>query len=372
MPTVDENYLTYSCFFFLQATPKLQLPKRQNVYIRKLRPQSVLDGAIVASEEFSDLLPPKHNGFLSSSPNGDGSEAPKSVQHLTKSRPRARKTRAPTRVTLIDTKTVPEQPQKLDEGLDSFFSSASILEACHSNSSIDAKEPALIKDNGHIGLPAKPQPQPRKILRKFGFKSQGEQSNTNEHLHKQQTIDNSHLTSRNDSADLIGTVSPTMFSKRAEHVSICSEVESGRVHSPIPGGDIQQHNEFLAEMKAKQEKRSHCSTPLNEQLTFADGIQKRSSPETLESSKSEPNNNSAAFSVAKRATIFGELHKSPSKTSINQSSNGGQGGEEQHHNNNNHQPKGSPFASSIKQRPKSMVGTLGAKFELSIMNNSHK
>lgn len=349
----------------------MQPPKRQNVYIRKLRPQSVLDGAIVPNEEFPDLLAKPSNGFHTSNVSNsvDSSEKCK-VQHLTKLRPRNRKTRAPTRVTLIEPKSVEQNaPSKLDEGLDNFFPSPSLT--CKSNSSIEIKEPSLssIKEspNGH-----KPQPQPRKILKKIGFKSQTDQSNMNDYMHKQQSIDSSTIINlKND--ELTRSSSPTMLSK---HVSICSDVD-GRVHSPVPSGDLQQHNEFLAEIKAKQEKRSHASTPINEQLTFANTLDnlRRTSPENIGQSDSKPilehnnNNINNSYSVVKRATIFGELHKSPSKGSINQNSNGTHPDEVSQTNGSN-----STAYSSVKQRPKSMVGILGAKFELSLMNSngSHK
>src|SRR5699024_2489933 len=215
-----------------------------------------------------------------------------------------------------------EIPSKLDEGLDSFFPSVSLVNHSTSASanSLDANETlTTIKessnDYSHSTQPlsAKPHPQPRKILRKFGFNKQNSEQapapSLNEFtITKPTESSTSHITLKND--DFIRSSSPTFFAKRSEHVSICSEPESGRVSSPLPGNDL-PHNEFLAEIRAKQEKRSHGSTPLNEQLTFAGTIEnmKRTSPEQqLENNKVMPeqNNNtvsSNSFSVAKRATI---------------------------------------------------------------------
>ncbi|KAJ6220459.1 hypothetical protein RDWZM_006271 [Blomia tropicalis] len=391
------------------ATPKIQNQKRQNVYIRKLRPQSVLDGA-VTNDDFPDLLLKSGNSngsYLAdeSSPLGEcrTMDSVKPVQHLTKMRPRFRKTRAPTRVTLVDSKSTlvdtnanVDVSAKLDEGLDNFFPN-----------SLDSKECSLptIKEslNGHTHLTSsnnKPQPQPRKLLRKFGFTKQN-----SEQIYDNKTSNDSSITSGHiqlKTEDFIRSSSPTFFPpnlntpKRSEHVSICStepEVRGGG--SPLPSGP--GSNDFLAEIRAKQEKRTHGSTPLNEHLTFAGTLelnQKRTSPNNEQQFVDkplppEPNNNGTSsnnnsVSVAKRATIFGELHKSPSKGSINQIAAFSSLIEEssQMHGSitSSNQPMSATITTSqqpasmgtpsIKQRPKSMVGMLGAKFELSLMNSS--
>ena len=478
-----------------QATPKLQNgtaqnhSRRQNVYIRKLRPQSVLDGATMNSEEsggghFADFRVAATTS-TDSSPLGfestSTSAVSKTQQHLTKSRPRVRKTRAPTRVTLVNSSS--NEPgskghfevnnnnhssplselggssatAKLDEGLDSFFptirvslSSAAAANSASANS-LDIKEvislptikespsgvqPSSVQIISSAAAPppplsARPQPQPRKqttpLLRKFGFNKSTEQPpppSEQQPVFSVKSISveqppnpptstsssSSHITLKND--DFIRAPSPTFFTaKRSDqHVSICSDgpENGGRGGgSPVPVGD-NSHNEFLAEMRAKQEKRSHGSTPLNETGptfagTLAEMKQQRSSPEqSLEgkTTTSEPNNNhhhthhnsngngsgsnSSTASIAKRATIFGELHKSPSKASITQAfgSGGGSGSTSSSGEESTYVPSAAPSSftassvsssvnsssSSSKQRPKSMVGMLGAKFELSLMN----
>lgn len=398
---------------------------------------------------FPDLLPSKgfptdHSSLLD---NGLQTKAPQ--QHLTKNRPRVRKTRAPTRVTLLSesssssggkvfevnnnssqfSEAANSAAARLDEGLDSFFPSirVSLANGAASSSasanSLDIKEIIslpTIKESPNVQqsaqtsapppLSARPQPQPRKqpnLLRKFGFAKSTDQapteqsfsvvkvSNTSTELPPSSNTNssntNSHITLKNE--DFMRAPSPTFFanptSKRSEHVSICSESEGGRGGSPVPVGD-NSHNEFLAEMRAKQKeaKRSHGSTPLNESLTFAgtlaeqQNLKQRSSPEQSVESKTsaEPNNNNNSITsngsgnIAKRATIFGELHKSPSKGSITQACSGfASGGSSSGEEGSSATPSNftsSSTSSMPKQRPKSMVGILGAKFELSLMNSS--
>ncbi|OTF83110.1 hypothetical protein BLA29_010977, partial [Euroglyphus maynei] len=178
-----------------------------------------------------------------------------------------------------------------------------------------------------------------------------------------------------------------------EHVSICSDLNEihhggSRVHSPLPSSDLQQHNELLAEMKAIQEKRSYNSTPVsNEQLTFESILENKSNVEqhvdldkqsilhqhqhSLDDNTTTTNNSSSSISVAKRATIFGDLHKSPSKHSISsptEENNEIVGTKENQSQSQNTKSITTPTSS--RQRPKSMVGMLGAKFELSLMNTN--
>ncbi|KAH9511072.1 CARMIL C-terminus [Dermatophagoides farinae] len=376
------------------ATPKLGNQKRQNVYIRKLRPQSVLDGDIVPNEDFSDLLNRNEQSSNDTSLNSTDMLQTKPNLHLTKMRPRNRKTRAPTRVAIVDSKTINNKEQqpvnnipttsKLDEGLDNFFPSISLMNNSSSNASIEDMDQLLQQNyQQQQQQPNKPQPQPRKILRKLGFKSQ-----------------NKPITAKQNE-ELIRSNSPIIFGARrsaggGEHVSICSDsndLHGSRVHSPLPPngvGDIQQHNELLAEMKAIQEKRSYNSTPVsNEQLTFASTLENKSSLENIDDNNTKQpiihqhqqsldtdNNGSSSISVAKRATMFGDLHKSPSKHSItsptddhnNEIISSKENQSQNISNNNNKSVTSTP--SSSKQRPKSMVGMLGAKFELSLMNSN--
>ncbi|KPM12095.1 hypothetical protein QR98_0106760 [Sarcoptes scabiei] len=396
----------------LKATPKLGNPKRQNVHVRKLRPQSVLGGEMLPNETFVDMLK------LDQSPIDNSicftETSTKNNVLLTKMRPRNPKTRAPTRVTIVEQSKNKDQlspssiiVSKIDEGLDGFFPAASLLNHSSSTASIDSKEFESLS----LSYPNKPQPQPRKILRKLGFNKQQSlepaivPSMSQSYRLQTSSLADNNLRSKNE--DNVRSTSPIIIVSRRtgnEQISICTESESGphsRVHSPnLSGGDVQHHNELLAEMKAIQEKRSYNSTPVsNEQTTFAQSLEKRSSLEQLDdhqcgvkSSSNSPDEASGSISVAQRATMFGDLHKSPSKHSINQCPLSSSPTE---HNNltsciernletsvkNNHMTGRDPvltrntFSSSstpstTKQRPKSIVGMLGAKFELSLMNNN--
>lgn len=275
---------------------------------------------------------------------------PGRVQHLTKSRPRPPKTRQATRVTIVEASnnkpgnmsTSLDGGGNLDEGLDDFFPSLKLSGNISTDSLSGEGVPTLATISS-----AKPQPQPRKILRKFGF------------------------TKSTDQPDVVNLKSKDFFGQRAvspvakqssetvtSHVSICAAEpvmdlmavnKETRIHSPLSFADAQQHNDMLAEMRAKQERR-HLSGDQPQQA-----------------SNGEQSKNLDNVSVAKRATMFGALHKSPSKSSINQL-------EEGVCNKPNPTSAVAPangntsYHPPIKQRPKSIVGMLSGKFEMSTVN----
>lgn len=297
---------------------------------------------------------------------------PKNHVNLTKLRPRNRKTRAPTRVAIVDSKTKDSSnlmTSKIDEGLDSFFPSVSLMNNSNSATSIESKEIEQFVQN----YSCKPQPQPRKILRKIGFKNEQLPAETSIGKSLEKPIP----PPKNE--ELTRSTSPVIIlPRRTEHVSLCSDNEivhsHSRVHSPLPAGDIQQHNELLAEMKAIQEKRSYNSTPVtNEQMTFASALEKRQSSLEHLSDNRSTSDDTGSISVAKRATMFEDLQKSPSKHSINQNIPSPEElSELVKENVSEISINNKTNYLGNKQRPKSMVGMLGAKFELSIMNNSNK
>lgn len=346
-------------FFIFQATPKLNNQKRQNVYIKKLRPQSVLDGAVSSQEDFSV------NSFCNASTSSQiTSDIATKVQHLTKMRPRNRKSRAPTRVAVVDSNVnsvhVTQRNEfcspQLDEGLDGFFPVVPVsLAQSLSAASLDVSPISSLNDQ----FPSRSQ-QPKKILKKIGFKSTVEQTLS--------SIDNVNQIELNNDSFVRGS-SPIFYgTKRTEHVSICAEpLESTvRGHSPVP--DLQQHTELFAEMKAKQEKRSYVPS-----LNDPEDDSKSAVPDCHAESLKTVDKTSPGVSVAKRATIFGELCKSPSKVSINligsQPEDSGATKPSSIVNRNTNSASHS-FVPPIKQRPKSVVGLLGAKFELSMMNSN--
>ncbi|OTF78483.1 hypothetical protein BLA29_013243, partial [Euroglyphus maynei] len=113
--------------------------------MRKLRPQSVMDGSVVPNEDFSELI--NRNSDQSSNDTslqcGNDLLQTKPNLHLTKMRPRNRKIRAPTRVIIVDSKTANNKDQqimvnnpsvsKLDEGLEKFFPTISLTNNSSSN-----------------------------------------------------------------------------------------------------------------------------------------------------------------------------------------------------------------------------------------------
>lgn len=357
------------------ATPKLGSQKRQSVHVRKLRPQSVMDGSINNEELDVSITDQSIIDDRSSPLNISEVTSTKNHVIMTRMRPRNRKTRAPTRVAIVDqSNNKDQQSSKLDEGLDSFFPTVSLLtHNSASATSLESKEQhSESGQQSHsqslsLSTTSKPQPQPRKILRKLGFKSQ--QSDQPPELPPKTYS----LEKPPKSEEVSRSTSPVIIvPRRGEHVSICSDDRERNVHSPLPVGN-EQHNELVAEIKAKQEKRSYNSTPVsNEQLTFASALEKKSSLDNLD----QVTDDATSMSVAKRATMFGDLHKSPSKHSINHGL--ASPTEELDNTNSLSNPVQSKSTTSTpssgpRQRPKSMVGMLGAKFELSIMNsNSNK
>ncbi|XP_022235977.1 F-actin-uncapping protein LRRC16A-like isoform X2 [Limulus polyphemus] len=97
------------------ATPKLST-KRKSVHTRKLRPQSVVDSVDgIAADDIPDLLPKDADEKLPSlSPSSD------KLEHLGKARPKRPKTRAPTRPAIQPLETH-EDIHNLGEGLEVFF-----------------------------------------------------------------------------------------------------------------------------------------------------------------------------------------------------------------------------------------------------------
>lgn len=109
------------------ATPHLST-KRKSLHGRKLRPKSVVDSVEgLSADDIPDLLPPLPKSAeesldsVAELPTAVGQQ----LQHLVKGRPRRAKTRAPSRPMLRSSEII-EDVQDLGEGLDTFFRPGSV------------------------------------------------------------------------------------------------------------------------------------------------------------------------------------------------------------------------------------------------------
>ncbi|RWS14151.1 leucine-rich repeat-containing protein 16A-like protein [Dinothrombium tinctorium] len=364
---------------FGMATPKLPNQKRQSLYTRRLRPQSVMDG--IATDEIPDLLPKAESTsgvssipFDSTSSNSSGDK----LEHLGKSRPKRTKTRAPTRAAIISTGKVKkiemvnensDSNEHLDDGLDSFFRKPIIEPIKPSvlpNSKLGLNRSFLSCQNDKLNSD------------KFHFNQKSPADEMSTSLIVEQTsamhqIGASHIYSRVD--EVTRSRSSPNLGVRKQHqqqgpgVATTPEIPRNdspgaeevanilnRVSSPIPP---EQHSELLAEMKAKGGKRSLAPTPTPQATTEETNVVSSSSVKTASSSTT-----TNAFGVRLRASTFGDVLKSPSKSSIkNEESSSIHEVPPKANGTKQSQPP-SNSSSSSKQRPKSVVGLLGAKFEM--------
>ena len=239
------------------------------------------------------------------------------LEHLGKYRPKKPKTRAPTRP--AKDKKINEKEsstEKLDEGLDHFF---------NKSTNETSQKPTVL---------------PRNLLKKKSIDSKTEEPTKNI------ATQLSPLSSRLDEVTR-STSSPNLGNKRQQRTSspgadeittILEKVE--RISSPVPP----EHADLLAEIKAKQESRSHATTPICIP-TSTHTPSSETSSNTTESSSA-----SSFHGVKLRASAFGDvITKSPSHKIFG----------------NNPTEEASKKTPPQKQRPKSVVGMLGAKFELS-------
>jgi hypothetical protein len=292
------------------------------------------------------------------------------LEHLAKSRPKKPKTRAPTRtthtsntqnpkITKIDSleSQTSDKSEKIDEGLDNFFKKSIPTETTQ-----------------------KPQIQPRGISKKFKAKTDhsnqsGFLSNpksTSDDISKksstEETVMNSSVTQTSLFSARIEEVtrsrsSPNLGNKKpSQPISIPRNNSPGaeeivnilepneRVTSPLPS----EHADLLAEMRAKQGKRSLAPTPTTTNAIVSES-QVTNTNSTTTSSVSQ------LQGVKLRASVFGDVMKSPIKVFST-------GNEELSTSLTETTRSSYPRQSNpppLKQRPKSVVGILGAKFELS-------
>ena len=188
----------------------------------------------------------------------------------------------------------------------------------------------------------KPSVLPRNLLKK---KSITDSKTSIEESTKNIATQLSPLSSRLDEVTR-STSSPNLGNKKqqrtnspgADEIStILEKVE--RISSPVPP----EHADLLAEMKAKQESRSHTTTPICRPNSTHNTVSEPSCSTTETSSAS------SFHGVKLRASAFGDVIKSPSHKLFG----------------NNPTEETSKKTPPQKQRPKSVVGMLGAKFELS-------
>ncbi|CAG2100187.1 unnamed protein product [Medioppia subpectinata] len=346
------------------ATPKQSTQKRQSLYVRRLRPQSVLDG--LTSNDIPDLLPKKSDSSNSGLNSIDSSlltsASSDKLSHLAKSRPKRPKTRAPTRTPNLpnakpdvkDRTSVNEMSdrvEKLDEGLETFF-----------------KKP---QDSS-----LRPQIQPRVgLFKKFGVKSDFSHMKTtaNDNSKKDDEtsvstgvstgpVQSSLLSSRMDEVTRSRS-SPNLGNKRTSQVipiprntspgaeEIANILESSeRMTSPLPT----ERTDLLAEMRAKQGRRSLAQTPTTPPII--------SIAATIDSNPLI-NNSNPLQGVKLRATVFGDILKSPNKSQSPANEDIGLSTSLTDSNRSSLPRQSNP--PPLKQRPKSVVGLIGAKFELS-------
>ena len=354
-----------------KATPKQSNQKRQSLYVRRLRPQSVLDG--LTSDDIPDLLPKADSSKsgLSSIDSSLLTGSTDKLEHLAKTRPKKPKTRAPTRVAIIsntqnakldkndsNNTDSTDKVSKLDEGLETFF-----------------------KKNSPSEPPLKPQIQPRVgLFKKLGIKSDYHSNLTNsKSSDSKRDSNNETMTSSVAQTSLLSAridevtrsrSSPNLNNKRvtqpipiprntspgAEEITNILESHE-RMTSPLPS----ERADLLAEMRAKQGRRSLAPTPTTPPITTS-----------TESNANNANNaiigSNPLLGVKLRATVFGDILKSPNK--IQSTAN-----EELSTSLTDSNRSSLPRQSNpppLKQRPKSVVGLIGAKFELSSNTKEEK
>lgn len=281
------------------------------------------------------------------------------LEHLAKSRPKRPKTRAPTRTVVAMTANTQnakieknessnydssERTEKLDEGLDSFF-----------------------KPTGPSEVAQRPQVQPRVgILKKLGMKSEYHSNISKSSDSKKSSKDESISTSIHQTSLLSARIdevtrsrsSPNLGNKRpttqpipiprnnspgAEEIASILESHE-RVTSPLPS----EHSDLLAEMRTKQGRRSLAPTPTTPPMPSSVDPSANVGPNPLQG-------------VKLRATVFGDVLKSPNKLPNTASEEMSTSLTESSRSSLSRQSNPPP----IKQRPKSVVGLIGAKFELS-------
>ncbi|CAG2164322.1 unnamed protein product [Oppiella nova] len=344
------------------ATPKQSTQKRQSLYVRRLRPQSVLDG--LTSNDIPDLLPKTSDSSNSGLNSIDSSlltsTSSDKLEHLAKSRPKKPKTRAPTRTPITQTVKIEtkeesvvndesERVEKLDEGLDSFF-----------------------KKTAAVEVPPKPQAQPRVgLFKKFGVKSDASHLKTIESSKKGTNDETSVSTGAAQTSLLSARIdevtrsrsSPNLGNKRASQpITVARNNSPGaeeinqilesneRMTSPLPT----ERSDILAEMRAKQSRRSLAPTPTTPPVA--------SIAATIDSNPLI-NNANPLQGIKLRATVFGDILKSPNK--IQSTANEDIGLSTSYTDTNRSSVGRQSNPPPLKQRPKSVVGLIGAKFELS-------
>lgn len=373
-------YLVSNGFLFqTQATPKLPSQKRHSLYSRRgLRPQSasVMDG--ISLDDIPDLLPKTNSAGTSltldadpSSLNTAASNGDK-LKHLVKSRPKRPKTRAPTRAAVVVLPTnlngngnsIDEYDDeedslndKLDDGLDSFFKN--VLATAKP---IPQPRTALTRNlAAHIGDKRFDRPTSKSPADEMSVSmTAGEPSQLSPSVVSSNLLSKVDEVTRSISSPCLkrqqslpqstylASVSPRTCSPGAEEIAAILN----RVGSP----SVADQQDLLAEMKAKGGKRSLAPTPTFPTTTTeeAQSIMSMGTAAVVALASSAPNSSSLAKNIRMRASAFGDVLKSPSKTSIMSDDSSLQ-----------ENPPATKASKQIgsKQRPKSVVGMIGAKFQ---------
>lgn len=339
-----------------------------------------MDGLTV--DDFPDLLPKADSNGASSSLLDSGpssilntSCSGDKLEHLGKSRPKRPKTRAPTRAAVVpiedvlqgDTNEDDPLNEKVDDGLDGFFK----------------KTPAVA---------SKPLPAPRTGLARsfvspYGSldKANGDMSASmvNESDHRPPVPPHQSSGVPAPATDCTRSISsPNLGLKRQQSQPAPSHLTSSSPRNSSPGADEisailnrvsspippEQHADLLAEMRAKGGKRSLAPTPTPsstaDDLSSSSGntvpaptpapIPTPSLKSIVSAAAVRADSSSAAANIRMRASAFGDVLKSPSKSSLISDDGSLLEGVTK--------PASSKVSVGVKQRPKSVVGLL-AKFE---------
>lgn len=338
----------------------------------------------MTTDDIPDLLPKAESSGGISSPFDStpssltNASSGDRLEHLGKNRPKKPKTRAPTRaaiVTSVSNKQIEDYEEisiveKLDDGLESFFKMPKVeIVACH------------------------PQPQPRNthnksfekiIPDKPTVKAQKEDMSVS--LIVEETKTSSATTNRTNRLST-SRIEEVTRSQSSPNLGLRKQQQQGVVTQPVlsptnrtssPGSDevanilnrisspipAEQHSDLLAELKAKGGKRSLAPTPTP---SVTASTEETNSVNTSNSSSSVTLTGTTPplLGVRLRATAFGDVLKSPSKSSLFSE----EGCSSISECNIKGVVKSSttsqiPSSGSTKQRPKSVVGLLGAKFEM--------
>ena len=359
------------------------------------------------------------------------------LRHLSKSRPRRHKTRAPSKAAIVSssvTQTHNESTcdlEKFDYGLESFFCKTVTMEPAKTNST---PKNSIFKNIGFHFVGSEksrltPKLSPNDEMSSSMFAESSTPTNsfliaskieevTRSHSspnlnHKKQLTPQSSSVASGAGNGVVGgitttntilaaaapptttttttttfttsttftttTTTTTSSSPRTVSPSVVDEINTtnqvvvGRMASPVPSDPT---SDILAEMKAKGGKLSLTHTPVSSALSTPE---ETTGTNSSQMSQSLPSSNFSKIRL--RASAFGEVLKSQSKNSLSGDDIISDNTKSVANNSSTKPPNVSQTGTAIststttttnqpKQRPKSIVGMLGAKFELGALDTT--